>query len=91
MGSFSRSLFSRPESQPLEDSDLPSAGLDSLFGDVPDMEPVWADGSEFFHTKARCSRYQAIDEKNRRRQGAEPAGKTLCSICREIAQRGRKG
>ncbi len=91
MGSFSRSLFAKPETEFADASEIPVEGLDSLFGEVPDMEPVWAEGSEFFHTKGRCTRYKAIDEKNKRRQSTEPAGKTLCAICREITQRGRKG
>jgi hypothetical protein len=94
MGSFSRSLFARPEPEPAQEevaSTEPVAGLDSLFGEVPDMDPVWAEGSEFFHTKARCTRFKAIDKKNLRRQKTEPAGKTLCDICKKITQLGRKG
>ncbi len=90
MASFSRSLFPRPEAE-VGDPEAPVAGLDSLFGEVPDMDPVWAEGSEFFHTKDRCRRYQAIEEKNKRTQKTEPVGKMLCEICRQISLKGRKG
>jgi len=55
------------------------------------MDPAWAEGSDLFHTKSRCTRFQAIDAKNRRSQKTEPTGKTLCYICEQITRNGRKG
>ena len=91
MSSFSRSLFAQPEAEPQALENQPAATLDSLFGKVEDMDPAWSEGSDIFHTKARCTRFQAIDTKNRRSQKTEPTGKTLCYICEKITRNGRKG
>ena len=95
MASFSLGFtFRSAPDDPLSPEPSEPAHTDSgenLFADPPEMQPAWAEGSSLFHTRARCSHLSRIEPRNLRTQSVEPAGKTLCEICRKITLSGRKG